>query len=187
MEPDKRTPEQYAVVLDFLPNGYPFDKRPSHKKTAIVQALGTSHFTLLEMSPKEGVFLQPHEQVYIGEGLRDKVQHVLGRIPITKLTQTARAELEFAISEVITKNEKPFVDFFNKAQPLTTRMHQLELLPGVGKKHMWEIIEARQEKPFESLADIKARVRLLPDAKKVILRRILQEIEEQDKRKLFTD
>ena len=63
-----RSKEEVAIVLDFLPNGYPFDKRPSHRKTAIAQALGKEHFVLLELVPKKDVFLQPYEEVYIGEG-----------------------------------------------------------------------------------------------------------------------
>ena len=43
----RKSKEEYSVVLDFLPNGYPFDDRPSHKKTPIAQALGKTNFTLL--------------------------------------------------------------------------------------------------------------------------------------------
>ena len=128
--------EDYAIVLDFLPNGYPFDKRPSHRKTPIIQALGKEHFTLLELAPKEGVFLQPYEEVYLGEGKRDKVHHILGKLEVGKLTMTAKSEIEFVVAEYVKKNEQRFVAFFNTAQPLTMRMHQLELLPGLGKKHM---------------------------------------------------
>jgi putative nucleotide binding protein len=134
------TKEEKAIVLDFLPNGYPFDTRPSHKKTAIVQAIGNEHFTLLELVPKKDIFLQPYKEVYIGEGKRDDIHHIIGKLHVDRLTQTARSELEFVIHDVVKKNEKRFVDFFNNSAPLTTRMHQLELLPGLGKKHMWEII-----------------------------------------------
>ncbi|MBN2112383.1 DUF655 domain-containing protein [Candidatus Woesearchaeota archaeon] len=179
--------EENAVVLDFLPNGYPFDKRPSHKKTAIVQALGKGHFTLLELVPKKGIFVQPYEEVYIGEGKRDKVHHILGKLPIDRLTATAKTELEFVVRDMVHGNEKRFIDFFNNAQPLTTRMHQLELLPGLGKKHMWEILEARKDKPFESFADIKKRVKLMPDPEKTIIRRILEEIEGGEKHRIFVE
>jgi len=77
------------------------------------------------------------------------------------------------------------VDFFNKAQPMSTRMHALELLPGVGKKHMWEILDARKESTFESFEDIKKRVKLLSDPKKAIMSRILNEISGKEKHFLF--
>ena len=179
--------EENVIVLDFLPNGYPFDERPMYMKTPIAQALGKEHFVLLELVPKKGVHLQPFEEVYIGEGKRDKVHHIVGKLAMSKLTRTAKSELEFAIKDIVKKNEKNFVGFFNRAMPLSTRMHQIELLPGVGKKHMWEIINTRDEKPFESFEDIKKRVKLMPDPEKVVVRRILEELEGNEKHRLFVD
>jgi putative nucleotide binding protein len=178
--------EETAIVLDFLPNGYPFDTRPIHKKTPIVQALGKEHFILLELVPKKGIFLQPYEEVYMGEGKRDKIHHIIGKILPEKLTQTAKSELDFIITDLVSKTEAKFVEFFNNAGPINTRRHQIELLPGIGKKHMWDIIERRQEAPFKSFEDLKERVKLLPDPRKSIIKRILAEINNEDKFKLFT-
>lgn len=183
----RQTKEETALVLDFLPNGYPFDTRPSHKKTAIVQAIGKEHFTLLELVPKKDIFLQPHEEVYIGEGKRDKIHHISGKLMVDRLTATAKAELDYVIKELVEKNEKRFVDFFNTAQPLTTRMHQIELLPGLGKKHMWQIIGARKERQFESFADLKKRVKLIPDPGNIIIKRILAELGGKEKHLLFIE
>ncbi|MBD3249260.1 DUF655 domain-containing protein [Candidatus Woesearchaeota archaeon] len=177
--------EEKAIVLDFLPNGYPSDTRPSYQKSPIAQAVGKEHFALLELVPKKGVFLQPYEEVYIGEGKREKIHHIVGKLPIDKITSTAKGELEFVIKDLIDKNENKFVEFFNNAQPMTTRRHQLELLPGLGKKHMWEIIEERKDKPFESFADIKKRVKLMPDPEKAIIKRIMQELQGKEKHFLF--
>lgn len=183
----QRKKEEEAIVLDFLPNGYPFDNRPSHMKTPIAQAIGKENFTILELVPKKGVFLQPLENVYIGEAKRDKIHHINGKIPYDKLTQTAKAELPHTIKEIVLKHEKKFVEFFNNAQPLSTRMHIIELLPGVGKKHMWEIVEARRGDPFQSFNDIQKRVKLMPDPGKVILKRIMQELTGTEKHLLFVD
>jgi putative nucleotide binding protein len=183
----ERTKEENAIILDFLPNGYPLDERPMYMKTPVAQAIGKEHFVLLELVPKKEVYLQLYEEVYIGEGKRDKIHHIVGKIPMSKLTRTAESELGFIIKDIVKKNEKMFVDFFNNAKPLSTRMHQIELLPGVGKKHMWEIINAREEKPFESLDDIKKRVKLIPDPEKLIIKRIMQELEGTEEHKLFVD
>jgi putative nucleotide binding protein len=185
---EKKLKEEQAIILDYLPNGYPFDDTPSHRKTAIVQAIGKEHFVLLELVPKkEAAQLQPGEEIYIGEGKRDKIHHILGKLPITKLTATAKAELEYVIDDLVEKNQKKYVDFFNTARPLSTRMHQLELLPGLGKKHMWEIIESRRDKAFENFDDIKKRVKLMPDPKKAILKRVMLELEGEEKHRLFVD
>ena len=99
------------------------------------------------------------------------------------MTATARNTLQDAVEEIVTAQEQKFVDFFNKAQPLSMRMHQLELLLGVGNKHMWEVLNARKEKPFESFEDIKNRVKLLPDPKQLVVKRIISEIEGKEKYK----
>ena len=154
-------------------------------KTPIAQALGKENFILLELVPKKGVFLQPYEEVYIGEGKRDKIHHIVGKLPVEKLTSGAQAELEFVVKDMVKKHEKEFVEFFNKAQPLSTRMHQLELLPGLGKKHMWEIIEERKESEFTSYDDIKKRVKLMPDPVKLLVKRIISEISGKEKHRIF--
>jgi putative nucleotide binding protein len=177
--------EETVIVLDFLPHGYPFDTRPMHQKTAIVQAIGRERFTMLELVPKKDMFLQPLDEVYIGEGKREKIHHIIGKLSLSRLTQTARVNLENIVDDIVKRNEKRYVDFFNKAGPINTRRHQIELLPGVGKKHMWEILEAREEKEFESFEDIKNRVKLMPSPHKLIVKRILAELNEEDKYKLF--
>lgn len=180
----KTVREEQAVVLDYLENGYPFDQ--SSTKTPIVQALGKEHLTLLELIPKKGVFLQPHQEVYIGEGKREEIHHIKGKISADKLTATARNELKHVVESLVTADEMKFVDFFNKAQPLSMRMHQLELLPGVGKKHMWEVINARKAKSFESFEDLRTRVKLLPNPKQLIIKRIISEIEGKEKYNIFS-
>ena len=175
--------EERAIVLDYLEHGYPFEQ--GTMKTPIVQALGLGHLTLLELIPKKGIFLQPHQELYIGEGKRDEIHHIKGRIEMEKLTGTAKSALTQVIENLVDQEETKFIDFFNRAQPLTMRMHQLELLPGLGKKHMWEILEARKEKPFANFDDLKSRVKLLPNPKQVIVKRILAELEGKEKWKIF--
>jgi putative nucleotide binding protein len=181
----QRQREEIVIVLDFLLNGYATDRTPMHLKTPIVQAIGTANFTLLELVPKKGIHLQPFEKVYIGDEKREQIHHINGKIPYEKLSSTAKSELEPAIRNIVSMNAQRFVDFFNTAQPINTRMHTFELLPGVGKKHMNEIVDQRMEKPFESFADLKARVKLMQDPEKVIVKRILMEIEGNEKHYLF--
>ncbi|HIQ49656.1 MAG TPA: DUF655 domain-containing protein [Nanoarchaeota archaeon] len=169
--------DEYAIVLDFLPRGYGYGK-----PEPIAQVIGTSFFTLLEVVPREGVVLKPGDKVYIGPGKREEIDHIKRRINYEKLTAFAKSELEEIIKRIVEENEERFVEFFNKAQPLTVRLHQLELLPGIGKKHMWEILEERKKQPFKSFEDIKARVKLLPDPKELITKRILMEIKGEDEK-----
>ena len=184
--------EDYAIILDYLPLGYVREGAPSFKRKPIAQAVGTEEFTLLELVPKESVQLDIHEKVYIGSGKREKIARVNRRIKYDTLTATAKLELNYVIEEIIKAKEEKFVEFFNEAGSISTRLHQIELLPGIGKKHMWDIIDARQEKKFESFEDIKKRVPMLADPVKLLAKRVLLELEvtgeQKGKRKyiLFT-
>lgn len=173
--------EENAIILDYLPYGYPMGKRT----TPIAQAVGAITFALLELVPRRGVSLVPKEKVYIGSDKRDKIYYIAGRLSGDKLTETAKIQLQEFIDGVVAEQEKKFVDFFNNAQAINTRLHQIELLPGFGKKHTKEILEARKAKPFESFEDIKSRVTSLPDPKKAIEKRILEEISERQRFNLF--
>ncbi len=173
--------EEYAIVLDYLPYGYPLEK----KMIPIAQAIGLNNFTLLQLVPRRGVKLELKEKVYIGKGKRDKIYYILGRLPREKLTETAKLQLQEFIKEVVEKQEKRFVDFFNEAEAINTRLHQLELLPGFGKKHMMAILEERKKEPFKSFDDLKRRIPNLPDPKKAVEKRLLQELENIERHNLF--
>ena len=56
----------------------------------------------------------------------------------------------------------------------------LHLLPGIGKKLMWEILEERNKKPFVSLADISTRIKSIPHPERMIQSRILEELQDPD-------
>ena len=173
--------EEYALVLDYLPYGYPLEG----KMTPIVQGIGLKNLTLLQLVPRRGVSLEPKEKVYIGEGKRDKIYYILGRLPREKLTENAKIQLEDFVKNTIKEKEKDFVEFFNNAEAINTRIHQLELLPGFGKKHTTEILRAREEKKFGSFNDIKKRLPSLPDPKKAVEKRLMQELTELQRHNLF--
>ncbi|MEE0939345.1 DUF655 domain-containing protein [Methanobrevibacter sp.] len=169
--------EEYAVVLDYLSRGYVKTDMSKFGGKAIAQAIGTEQFTLLELAPKTGVDLEIQDTVYIGKGKRDKIYRVLGKLDFENLTATSRIELEYAIRDIVESQEEKFVEFFNTAEALSTRLHKLELIPGIGKKYMWEIIEAREEKPFESFEDFSQRLPNLADPAGMIVKRVQQELD----------
>jgi putative nucleotide binding protein len=174
--------EDYAIILEYLPNGYPLEK----KMMPLAQAIGKNNLTLLELVPRRGVNLTVGEEVYIGEGKRPKIYYILGRLRREKLTEAAKAQLEEFINKVVEEREKEFVEFFNKAEAINKRIHQIELLPGLGKKHMQEIIKERENKTFDSFEDLKKRIQNLPDPRKVIEKRIFQELTNLERYNLFT-
>ncbi len=173
--------EEKCIILDFLATGYP-DRRQSEP---IAQAVGCSQFSLLELIAREGVSLRSEDEVYIGEGKRDQVKFIRGSLEFRDLTNFARSTLDSVIEKIVMQNEAKTVDFFNKSRMLTPRMHQIQLLPGVGKKHLIDLLDERGKKPFESYKDINARVKMFPDVVKTIVRRVKDEIERNEKYCLF--
>ncbi len=173
--------EEIAIALDFLPYGYPLEKIMS----PIIQAIGKNNFTLLHLVPRRGITVEPKEEIYIGEGKRDKVQFIKGRLYREKLTENAKLNLQEFIEKTIQDDEKKFMNFFNNAQPINTRLHQLELLPGFGKKHTDAIILEREKREFASFQDIKERVHNVPDPEKAICKRIIEELTEIQRQNLF--
>jgi putative nucleotide binding protein len=163
--------EEHALVLDYMPTGKSFSPKPE----PLVQLLGESKFTLLEAVPKVSE-IRIRERVYIGKGERDKIALIKSRIMYNDLTQVAKNELPGAIAQIIRENEPKFVGVFNTASPLNIRMHSLELLPGVGKKHLNAILRAREEKEFASFKDISERVPLLQDPVKLLTERVIEEL-----------
>ena len=173
--------EEFAIILEFLPNGYPLEK----KMIPIVQAIGKTNLTLLELVPRRGANLEIGEEVYIGEGKREKIYYILGRLHREKLTEAAKNQLQNFIKQVVSERKERFIEFFNKSDAINKRIHQIELLPGFGKRHMQEIITKRKEKEFESFENMKKRIQNLPDPKKAIEKRIFQELTNIERYNLF--
>jgi putative nucleotide binding protein len=173
--------DENVIVLDFLPRGH-----ATGRQEPLAQVIGDKYFSLLEVVVRRDITLKSGDKVYIGDSKRDHIDHIKRRIVVNDLTTFARSELSFVVEKLVKENEPKFVDFFNKAQPISTRLHQLELLPGIGKKHLWDIIDERKKGPFTSFEDVKKRIKLMPDPLNSIVKRIMEELEDENVRyKLF--
>jgi len=177
--------EEYAYVLDFLSYGRPSSERPRRMAAPTVQVIGETYFTLLEGELKLGASANPHERIYVGRERREKIERVMGRISYQELTASAKAELQPVLEELVKNQEDRFVAFFNVSQPVTPRMHALELLPGIGKKSMWQIVNAREKTQFVNFRDIRERTSI-SDPVRILARRIVDELSGEGKYRLFT-
>lgn len=173
--------EDWGVVLDV----FEAEKSPIHRrlKGKIAQIMGDKYFTLLEGLVRNDAEIGELERVYIGPGPRDKIAAILRRIKIEDLTSIAKASIEKAVEKAVKSNEERWVRFFNESGPITRKLHSLELLPGIGKKKMWKIIQEREKRAFISFDDVSQRVGI--DPVKVITKRILDELSGTEKYKVF--
>lgn len=174
--------EDYARILDYLPQGLPDEKM--FKREPVAYAIGEDQFKLFELVPKPNINLSVGDRVYIGKdlNLRQEILHVKKRIGFNELTHAAQSELSIVVLTIIRAHEARFVQFFNEAQAITTRFHMLELLPGLGKKTMWGIIEERKKGAFTDFADIEKRVPLAHQIEKLVAKRIESELANPDEK-----
>ena len=141
-----------AIVLDFLAHGRTEDDRPQYQKQPLAYALDREDFRLYE------VVLGADADVSIGDDLvvdraSDAIERT-GEVEYEDLPGGAQSELDYAVEDLATEEERRFVDFYNDAQPITLRLHQLNLLPGIGKKLRNAILDERKRGPFESFEDL---------------------------------
>lgn len=170
--------DNWAIVLDYLQNGYPTQTK-SHP---VAQVIGTENFNLLEVIPREDATFEPMDKVYIGEGKRDQIKSVIGRIYSSKLTKNAKIWFEFAIRNIITTQEKKFVDILNKMGPTTILAHSLDFI-GLSHSKRDEFLKEREKCPFKSFQDISLRTNI--DVVPLIIKHILLELDNISKYYFF--
>jgi putative nucleotide binding protein len=173
MIPADKKYEEFAYVLDFTPRGKSVVIKG--REGPMVQAIGEQRLTLLELLAMENQDFEIGEKVKIGKEGREKIVSVLGKLTFEELSPEAKSSLPMVVENLVKENEAKYVAYFNDLQPLTPRLHGLELIPGIGKTFMKEIVDMREKQPFTSFDDIQKRVGLREPAK-MISRRIVEEL-----------
>ena len=174
--------EEYAYVLDFVSRGK--SRTVRGRDGIIITALGEDRLTVLELLGVPNSTFEIGERVYIGKEGRTKVLSVLGRLEHNNISASAQSELSGVVEKIVLQNEQRFIDYLNNAQPLTPRIHALELIPGVGKTYMKTMLEEREKKKFTDFKDLQDRVGLKEPVKQ-IAKRILEEISGESRMNLF--
>ncbi|MFQ5476606.1 MAG: DUF655 domain-containing protein [Nitrosopumilus sp.] len=174
--------EEYAYVLDFNPRGKSTTVRG--REGIIVTAIGEDRLTILEILGVPNSTFDVGEKIYIGKEGRTKVLSVLGKMEYGHISSSAQSELTNVVENIVTINESKFVEYLNNAQPLTPRIHALELIPGIGKTYMKTMLDEREQQKFESYQDLQDRVGF-KDPIKHISERIMDEITGESRMNLF--
>ncbi len=175
--------EEYAIVLDYLPQGIPGSNNYG-KKEPVCFAVGEEEFKLFELVPKANAIINISQRVYIGKDgkLRTEIDHVKRRVSIEELTNAAVLELEYGINEIVVSNQARFIKFYNEAEPISMRKHLLEELPGLGKKTMNAILDERKKGAFKDFEDLATRVPSVKGPEKLIAARIVLEITDPERK-----
>jgi len=175
-----------VVILDLLMHGHLEEDKPSWAKTPIAQVLTFPDFVLYEVRINKNSNLQVQEQKTYEEFLNEgKLRDVLNKIDYNELTNTSKALIQPILENGVLNFEEEFINFFNNSTSITPRMHALKLLPGIGQKHMWEILETRERQKFVTFQDISDRTSISHPAK-LIAQRIIKELQRDVKYYLFS-
>ncbi len=175
-----------VVILDLLIHGHPEEDRPSWAKTPIAQVLTFPDFVLYEVKVNKNSKIEVQEQKTYEEFLNEeKLNEVIKKIDFKDLTSTSKALIQPILEKQVLKYEEEFINFFNNSTSITPRMHALKLLPGIGQKHMWEILNARERQKFGTFKDISDRTSI-SNPPKLIAQRIIKELERDAKYYLFS-
>ena len=172
--------EDYAYVLDVLTEGR-LDSKRRFRREPVVYGLGIEEFKIFDMKPVPGAAINIGDRSYIGKETEERTQidHVRARVNYKELTHTAQSELGFVLDEIVRENEEKFIQFYNHAGPISRRYHSLELIPGLGKKTMNQIVKNR---PYTSFREMEEKIPNFRNPEKYISHRIENEIKETDQK-----
>jgi len=177
--------ESYAYILDYLPNGrqteHGFHREP------LALAIGETELKLFELVPRPGTPLTAGKRIPLVavDGAPPPIDHVRRRLGYDELTVAARTELTGVLETIVRTNAPRYLRFLNESPAVSRRFHLLELLPGIGKKTMLQIVEERRRAPFQSFEEVESRLHL-KNPERLIVGRIEQELSGvDDKYRLF--
>ena len=178
-EPEE-SPERRAVVLDYLAHGLSDGGRQQYESSPAGYALGIDDFQLYQVAFDENERVTIGNRVVIKPRESRSVVTNAHQVKYDDLSSGAQSELEYVAHDLVEEDEERFVEFYNEAQPITLRLHQLNLLPGIGKKLRNTILDERKRKPFEDFEELEERVSGLHDPAEVLVERILEELRDED-------
>ncbi|MFX0086356.1 MAG: DUF655 domain-containing protein [Candidatus Hodarchaeota archaeon] len=172
-----------SYVIDFYPQGKSLSRTRFNDYNPLAVVVTVDFFQFYDVLLSVGSKLSVMDKLWIRYD--NKRIHHLDKLNYNQLSISAMNLLPSVIKEIVSVFENRYVTFLNQAHPLTTQMHQLRLLPGVGQKRMWTILEARKKAPFTSFKDFSERTGI-SDPKSLFVTRILLELESSPKYCLFT-
>ncbi|UCG00579.1 MAG: DUF655 domain-containing protein [Candidatus Heimdallarchaeota archaeon] len=171
-----------GFVIDFYPQGKSLSHRRFEDYNPLAVVVTAENFQFYD------VILAMGSRFSVGEDLllspRNRSILRLVQIRYNQLSSSAQDNLPAIIKKIVMYFEARYIKFLNQAHPLTSQMHQLQLLPGIGQKRIWSILEARKTNFFSSFDDFSKRTNI-SDPVSIFTNRILLEIEESPKYYLF--
>jgi len=150
-------------------------------KEDVVTAMSEKTLGFCRLKVKSGgELLIPSQRLYIGldSGQRKEVVSILGMARRDRMSNMAKMDMPLVVQMFVEEHAQYFVDeFYNKAGPISLKVHGFELLPDVGKKKASQMVEARNAVGvFASVEELNTACNI--DAAELLARRFVSELED---------
>ena len=180
----RKRPLGKVFILDFYPQGKSLSRKYADDFNPLAVVISADRFQFFDIILKRGTNVSVGELMNISSSSKNVFK--IKKISFNQLSDSAVDSLPEIVREIVKTSEKRFIRFLNHARPLTSQMHQLQLIPGIGNKRLWQILEARKKTLFESFKDVKERTGI-SDPILAFTNRIINEIQNEEKYFLFTE
>ncbi len=180
----KKKPLGKVFILDFYPQGKSLSRKYAEDFNPLAVVISADHFQFFDVILKRGTKVSVGDSITIPSPSINVFK--IKKISYNQLSDSAIAFLPEIVQEIVKSSEARFIRFLNHARPLTSQMHQLQLIPGIGNKRLWQILEARKKNLFQTFKDFKDRTGI-SDPILAFTNRIINEIKEEEKYLLFTE
>jgi putative nucleotide binding protein len=171
-----------SFIIDYYPQGKSLSHRRSEDYNPLVVVVTVEKFHFYDVILTVGSEFDVGEDLLLSPRNRNIVRLI--KIGYNQLSSSALSNLPTIIRKIVMVFESRYINFLNQAHPLTSQMHQLQLLPGIGQKRLWAILEARKSNSFSSFSDFSSRTNI-SDPMSIFTNRILLELENSPKYYLF--
>ena len=180
----RKRPLGKVFILDFYPQGKSLSRKYADDFNPLAVVISADRFQFFDIILKRGTNVSVGELMNISSSSKNVFK--IKKTSFNQLSDSAVDSLPEIVREIIKTSEQRFIRFLNYARPLTSQMHQLQLIPGIGNKRLWQILEARKKTLFESFEDVKERTGI-SDPILAFTNRIINEIKNEEKYFLFTE
>jgi putative nucleotide binding protein len=165
-----------AIILDYFTQMISTNTRRPYHREKILQVVEGNGFGLYKIVLREDTIYKIGDRIEIKNN--SEWLETIQRINYNSLTAGSKIELEHTIRTIINGDAKKFISFYNHSAPISIRLHQLNLLPGIGGKLRDKIIQEREKNEFKDFDDLIGRVSGLYNPQEVIFKRIMDELKD---------
>ncbi len=103
---------------------------------------------------------------------------ILGALRHRDLSPRGVSQLRESITDVINENPEIYLGFYNRAGPVSLKMHAFQLLPGIGQSTAQQMVRSRGSVGWDSLDAVSAACDI--DAAASLAARLTEEMQDPD-------